>query len=264
MGRAAAARNSTAARQRPHGRASGPSPGRRAAQRRPSSAVLPSVGKRKGSSRAAPAGAGRRAGDADAELRRSPGDGIAGTLHSDRVVALALSEMMDREAEAVRSMMRRWRKPILKVPIPGVAGRAVPSRAMLDAAKAAVIRFYEREEALGERSDVSKAFHLITGERRLRLDWNHAKHRVLRARLDCRQKIDRWENTFAMTSGETNALSDIYVCGTRPISPAALSSLLCHEGLHNLARRTRRGNSFLGEEIEHMAMALIGDPQISA
>lgn len=43
----------------------------------------------------------------------------------------------------------------------------------------------------------------------------------------------------------------------------ALNSVLCHEALHNLARRTGRpGNPFLAEDTEHMAMALLGDPQL--
>ena len=42
----------------------------------------------------------------------------------------------------------------------------------------------------------------------------------------------------------------------------ALTSVLCHEALHNLARRVRVGNPFLAEDTEHIAMALLGDPQL--
>ena len=43
----------------------------------------------------------------------------------------------------------------------------------------------------------------------------------------------------------------------------ALTSVLCHEALHNLCRRHGRpGNPFLAEDTEHMAMALLGDPQL--
>ena len=42
----------------------------------------------------------------------------------------------------------------------------------------------------------------------------------------------------------------------------ALTSVLCHEALHNLARRQRVGNPFLAEDTEHIAMALLGDPQL--
>lgn len=180
---------------------------------------------------------------------------------SDDMVASALSEILPWRPHALRCIMQQWEKPILKARIPGVAGR-VPSEAMLSAAKQAVLRFYAREAVLGDQSDVAKAFYLATGETRLRFDWESAMSRVRRAKFDRRQAIDCWDECLAMTSGDTNALSEIYVCGTKKITLRALTSLICHEGLHNLARRTRQGNSFLSEDLEHMAMALIGDPQL--
>mmetsp|Transcript_31421 Transcript_31421/g.90129 ORF Transcript_31421/g.90129 Transcript_31421/m.90129 type:complete len:230 (+) Transcript_31421:102-791(+) len=179
----------------------------------------------------------------------------------DKAVAEALAQVLPWRAQMLRGVMRRWSKPILKAKIPGIAGR-VPSETMLQAAKHTVLRFYAREAALGERSVVAKAFYLASGEPQLRFDWATAMARVRRAKLDRRQQIDRWDECLAMTSGDTNALSEIYVCGTKKITLRALTSLICHEGLHNLARRTRQGNSFLSEDLEHMAMALVGDPQL--
>mmetsp|Transcript_48406 Transcript_48406/g.149544 ORF Transcript_48406/g.149544 Transcript_48406/m.149544 type:complete len:238 (-) Transcript_48406:62-775(-) len=180
---------------------------------------------------------------------------------SDSTVAGALSEVLPCPAGALRRLMRQWEKPILKARIPGLAGR-VPTDGMLEAAKRAVLRFYAREAELGDQSDVAKAFYLASGEVSLRFDWEPAMARVRRAKFDLRQQIDRWDECLAMTSGDTNSLSEIYVCGTKKITQRALTSLICHEGLHNLARRTRQGNSFLSEDLEHMAMALIGDPQL--
>mmetsp|Transcript_89314 Transcript_89314/g.257632 ORF Transcript_89314/g.257632 Transcript_89314/m.257632 type:complete len:255 (-) Transcript_89314:72-836(-) len=185
---------------------------------------------------------------------------------SDDVVAAALSLALRRRPCApktgqVRELMRLWAKPILKTRIPGAAS-ANPTLATLDAAKQSVLRFYAREEAQGDQSDVAKAFYLATGERRLRFDWASARRRVLGASFDMDCKVDTWTDCLAMTSGVTNACSEIYICGTKKVTKRALTSLLCHEGLHNLARRTRPGNSFLSEDIEHMAMALLGDPQL--
>ncbi|CAE8628004.1 unnamed protein product, partial [Polarella glacialis] len=134
--------------------------------------------------------------------------------------------------------------------------------AMLRCAQRSVHQFYAQQEALGDRSDVVRAFYLVSGENHLRFDWQAAMGRVRRAKFDRRREIDDWEDCLAMTSGESNALSEIYVCGTKRVTQRALTSLLCHEGLHNLARRTRPGNPFFSEELEHMAMALIGDPQL--
>lgn len=107
-----------------------------------------------------------------------------------------------------------------------------------------------------------KAFYLATGEAHLRFDWAGAMGRVRRAKFDLLQEVNKWDDCLAMTSGDTNASSEIYVCGTKRITLRSLSSLVCHESLHNLARRTRRGNSFLAEDLEHVAMALLGDPQL--
>jgi len=179
----------------------------------------------------------------------------------DDMVANALSDFLPWTPQALLCIMRQWAKPILKARIPGVAGR-VPSDAMLSAAKQAVLRFFAHEALLGDQSDVAKAFYLASRESRLRFDWESAMARVRRAKFDRRQEIDCWDECLAMTSGDTNAMSEIYVCGTKKITLRALTSLVCHEGLHNLARRTRPGNSFLSEDLEHMAMALIGDPQL--
>ena len=96
----------------------------------------------------------------------------------------------------------------------------------------------------------------------MRFDWPAAMARVRRACFDYRQEIDLWTECFAMSSGDSNALSEIYVCGTKKVTLRALTSLICHEGMHNFARRVRPGNSFLSEDTEHIAMALIGDPQL--
>lgn len=197
------------------------------------------------------------------DVSSEPEDCIQGRLLGDSVVTLALAEILSLSEGTVRTLMKKWEKPILKCPIPGVCGR-VPTQAMLAMAKAAVIKFLEDEEALGPRSHVSKAFYLASKETDLEFAWDWARKRVRRAKLDSRGKIDSWKDCLAMVSGDSNTKSEIYICGTRKVTQAALTSLICHEGLHNLARRKRRGNPFLGEDTEHIAMALIGDPQLAA
>ena len=176
-------------------------------------------------------------------------------------MADAISDFVPKRPSTVLALMRRWSKPILKAPIPGLATKT-PTQAMFKTAKQAVLRFYAREQALGTKSDIVKAFLLASGEHALRFDWPAAMARVRRACLDYRQEIDLWTECFAMSSGDSNALSEIYVCGTKKVTLRALTSLICHEGMHNFARRVRPGNSFLSEDTEHIAMALIGDPQL--
>jgi hypothetical protein len=190
-------------------------------------------------------------------------DLICGTVMSDNVVVLALADVLNRNPVTLRLLMKRWEKKIFKVPIPGLRGR-VPTKDMLDMAKTSVIRFFEAEEKLGMRSDVAKAFYLASAERDLRFDWDGARQRVRRAKLDVRSKVSDWKDCLGMVMGPTNATSEIYICGTRKVTLQALTALVCHEGLHNFARRTRKGNPFLGEDTEHVAMALIGDPQLTA
>mmetsp|Transcript_43218 Transcript_43218/g.101649 ORF Transcript_43218/g.101649 Transcript_43218/m.101649 type:complete len:222 (+) Transcript_43218:63-728(+) len=190
-------------------------------------------------------------------------DKVQGKIFSDSKVASCLSTLMLMDVQTVESLMRAWRKPILRARIPGSLGR-VPSEAMLKRAKDAVIRFFTAEEALGFGSHVVRAFYLATKEPSLRFEWGWAKQRVEQASLDRHHAVDSWKHCLAMCSGDKNSDSEIYICGTRRITLRALTSLICHEGLHNLARRTRRGNPFLSEEVEHIAMALIGDPQLAS
>jgi len=180
----------------------------------------------------------------------------------DDNVALALAELLPSQTPGkVRSLMRRWMKPILKAKVPG-RGTRLPTKAMLERAKEKVLRFYQREEALGDRSDVVKAFLLASREPSLRFDWERARARVRNASFDMKKKIDTWDECLAMSSGDTNSLCEIFVCGTKKITLKALTSVVCHEGLHNLALRRRRGNPYLSEDTEHLAMALLGDPQL--
>mmetsp|Transcript_30253 Transcript_30253/g.85307 ORF Transcript_30253/g.85307 Transcript_30253/m.85307 type:complete len:269 (+) Transcript_30253:79-885(+) len=207
---------------------------------------------------------GRQKGAAAGSSDGGVVDAVVGDLFSDWTVAAALADLMGRRPGAVQAIMQKWEKPILKVPIPGATARRAPSLAMLGAAKRAVVDFYDREMAQGHRSHVVKAFYMASGESELRFEWAEARRRVMMAELDYSREIDSWKDCLAMNSGETNADCKIYICGTRRITLRALTSLICHEGLHNLARRTRRGNPFLSEDTEHIAMALIGDPQLAA
>ena len=147
--------------------------------------------------------------------------------------------------------------------IPGRSGR-IPTKSMLQLAKKKVLNFLSREE-IKERegsSDLVRAFQIASGEIFLRFDWSFARDRVKHASFDRKRKVDKWDECLAMTSGDTNATSEIFICGTKFMTQRALNSILCHESLHNLARRTRRGNPYLAEDTEHMAMALLGDPQL--
>lgn len=209
----------------------------------------------------------RNLGETSKPADKSDVTGLAVRLEDEHVAeALAhvlppVQPSMSLNASEIFELMSRWAKPIFKACIPGAPGR-IPSKAMLEESKKTVLRFLAQERELGESSEVVRAFYLASGEQLLRFDWDFAAEKVRRARLDRRNSIDSWQECLAMTSGDSNALSEIYVCGTRRLTQRALSSLICHESLHNLARRVRPGNPFLSEELEHVAMALIGDPQL--
>lgn len=179
---------------------------------------------------------------------------------SDVAVAWALANLLRKDMDFIQMRMKEWTQSILKCAIPGIGG-TLPSKAQLEKAKRAVLRFYEHERSLGENSAVVQAFNLATREINLKFDWDFAIARVQRAKLD-RGKVDSWDFNLALTCGDSNATSEIYLCGKKKMTSSALTSLLCHEGLHNLARRTRRGNPFLSTYAEHVAMALLGDPQL--
>merc|ERR1712216_517850 len=139
------------------------------------------------------------------------------------------------------------RKKILRQDIPGFKGKRRVTPAMFAKAQREVLRFYKREERKGASSHIAKAFQLASGENKLRFCWPDAVRRIIEARLDYRLKVDGWSwgSNYAMTSGDTNATGKIYVSGRRRLNQKALTSLLCHEGLHNLAKRDRPGNPWL-------------------
>lgn len=186
---------------------------------------------------------------------------------SDTEVAEALADVLPAPLltpSHVLNVMQKFKQPLLKAKIPGRSGR-IPTKDMLQIAKKKVLSFLEREEAKEAKdstSDLIRAFQLASGELVLRFDWSFAKQRVKYASFDRKRKVDKWDECLAMTSGDSNATSEIFICGTKFMTQRALNSVLCHEALHNLARRTRKGNPFLAEDTEHMAMALLGDPQL--
>lgn len=98
----------------------------------------------------------------------------------------------------------------------------------------------------------------------MQFEWEIAKQRVQGARLDRRRAIDLWDDSLAMLiwGGDKEKQNGIWVCGTRKLDVLALQSLICHEALHNFVRRLRPGYVWLAEETEHIAMALLGDPQL--
>jgi len=180
----------------------------------------------------------------------------------DSTVAGALADILHIHKSCSVYLMESWRKPLLKASIPGLHSRRLPSKAMLATAKSTVLRFLDREESHGRYSHVYEAFLLASGEDDLMLEWGFAKQRVRRAKLDCRGRFSCWKDCFAMVNGPSQATTEMFICGTRKLTLRALTSLICHEALHNLARRRRRGNPFISEEKEHVAMALLGDPQL--
>lgn len=170
-----------------------------------------------------------------------------------------LMKMLKVSREQLMAWMIELYRPILHCKIPGPA-KTRPSKAMLQKAKRAVLWFYFLEEALGERGAIVHAFRRAAGGEDLHFDWEAARRRVAEATFDMHQKVDKWHNVLAMSHGDSNAEVSIAICGTKPISQRALTSVLCHEGLHNFATRKRQGHKWLSSDREHAALALLGDP----
>jgi hypothetical protein len=174
-----------------------------------------------------------------------------------------LSTKLQLPPEMICQIYRVLCRRIFTVYIPGWPRRRInPTEKMLKIAKKKVLKFYSCEEKAGERSAVRHAFMLASGEEELNFDWEAAKERVRGATYDRRCKVDKWEDCLAMSHGDSQGEVEIGICGHRPMTQQALTALLCHEGLHNMARRTRPGQKYLSTEIEHLAMALMGDPQL--
>lgn len=174
-----------------------------------------------------------------------------------------LSMKIQLPPEMICKIYRVLCRGIFTVSIPGWPRRkTLPTEKMMKLAKRKVLNFYEREQKLGERSAVYHAFMLASREEKLTFDWEIAKERVRGAKYDRNKKVDKWEDCLAMSHGESQGEVEIGVCGHKPMTLKALTALICHEGLHNMARRTRPGQKYLSAEIEHVAMALMGDPQL--
>jgi hypothetical protein len=174
-----------------------------------------------------------------------------------------LSMKVGLPPEMVCKIYRVLCRGIFTVCIPGWPRRkGLPTEKMLKIAKRKVLNFYNREQKLGERSAVYHAFMLASREEKLTFDWEIAKERVRGATYDRNRKVDKWEDCLAMSHGDSQGEVEIGVCGHKPMTLKALTALICHEGLHNMARRTRPGQKYLSAEIEHVAMALMGDPQL--
>jgi len=189
-----------------------------------------------------------------------------GHCYSDDWVATWLADSLSKRKKTVLKLLRCWQKPILKQDIPGFKGKRHVTPGMFANAQREVLRFYAREERKGNKSHVVQAFRLASGEKKLRFCWSEAVRRVKEAKLDFRQKVDGWSwgRNYAMTSGDTNATGVIYISGHRRVNKECLTSLICHEGLHNFVKRDRVGNPWLSCDVEHQAMALLGDPQLPA
>jgi len=180
---------------------------------------------------------------------------------AEALVWLSLKTHLD--PEMICKIYRVLCRSIFTVNIPGWPRRkTLPTEKMLKLAKKKVLKFYNREQKCGQRSAIVHAFTLASGEEDLFFDWETAKERVKGAAYDRKKKVDKWEDCLAMAHGDSQGEVEIAVCGHKPMTQQALTALICHEGLHNMARRTRPGQKYLSAEIEHIAMAFMGDPQL--
>lgn len=156
----------------------------------------------------------------------------------------------------------RRKMRILKIfdPPKSQSGQRKASTAMLVRAKKAVLKELHRQERLGQvmkkPSRLEQAFLDASQETCLAFDYDRMRRLVSKASF----RKDSRRAGFAQHDYAFNDSVQIVVNGSVPLVEKQLRSILMHECLHNTVERDGKpGNPTLSEEIEHLAMALLGD-----
>lgn len=156
----------------------------------------------------------------------------------------------------------RRKMRILKIfdPPKSQSGQRLASQAMLLRAKKAVVKELTRQERLGRLtknpSRLEQAFLDASQENRLAFDYDRMRALVTKAAF----RKDGRRSGFEQYDYAFNDSTRIIVNGSVPLVEKQLRSILMHECLHNTVERDGKpGNPTLSEDIEHLAMALLGD-----
>lgn len=156
----------------------------------------------------------------------------------------------------------RRKMRILKIfdPPKSCRGARYASTAMMCRAKKAVLRELDRQRELGKvgkkPSPLEQAFLDASQESRLTFDYTRMKSLVQGATF----LKGTSRNGFDADDYAYNDNTRITINGSMKLVERQLRIILIHECLHNTVERDGKpGNPTLGENIEHTAMALLGD-----
>jgi len=132
------------------------------------------------------------------------------------------------------------------------------NEAMLGRAKIKVIKELTRQQKLGETkpSPLEQAFLDATNENMLSFDYELMKMMVRNARFANSKEQKRFRSDVDAVNDNVN----IILNSKKPFVESEVCVALLHESLHNTVERAGKpGNPQLSEQVEHTAMALLGD-----
>lgn len=130
----------------------------------------------------------------------------------------------------------------------------------LQQAKKEVIAEIRRQRRLSKTPqgcELEKAFYIVTGEPHLLFDYDLMIQMVEGAKLGTAKEFKKEKDVCAVMD-----LDDFFVIVNKSMKMSSFDMrvALMHECLHGtVERRGRRVNPFLSGEIEHRAMAILGD-----
>lgn len=145
--------------------------------------------------------------------------------------------------------------------------KVTPTLEMLKKVKRTVIAELKRQQKLSSTATgapLEKAFYIATAEPTLFFDYALMLKMVREVQLlHFTPKIDEdWKDAYATTDG---VLFKIWINKNVKMDEDELRMTLMHEALHcTVTRRGRRCHPILSTEVEHTAMALLGDPECVA
>lgn len=134
------------------------------------------------------------------------------------------------------------------------SGREKDSVKLLNEAKKVVIQEIDRLQALVEADEISgyeRAWFEASGETQLWFHFGGMRHNVMNARFGIQDMDDD-------TDGYNNFL-EVILNKNKPMNQDEIQQTLLHECMHhNVTRKEDSGN--LNDNIDHLALALLGDP----
>jgi len=161
------------------------------------------------------------------------------------------------QCKSWKDLTRNIRRLKIFTQIVSKRGRRKCSIAMLWRAKKVVLKEIDRLERLvwdDRDSTFERAFFNASGEVRLQFNFADMRDNVINAQFGVKD-LHRTEDF-----GHNDGLH-VVINKHQALNQTQMEMLLLHEALHhNVMRSGRPGNQYLNDDMEHLAMAILGDP----